>query len=553
MNSYVHNVKQSIKHGQIKKAEELLYSFPNASKNEQMEIINKIAIVSDDTAWNLLKAIVSLNLKRLSIEASVYKSLIELIIDRAHLNFKFLLILYDMGDAEYIRQAIPLMEYVLSKETDIKILVETIKTAGNQRIEHLVRLIADFIYYDDKTLKEAAVLALAEISTPKAVQYLSQASGTVKNDQNIMDAIALLKFERQKNIKEEARTDPWDIRNYLIHLGTLRSSNVYERHRAFLYFLKTGQKHASKLALNLKTDEKNLIINILKIFGSTLPTNILPEIVKLLNTEKPDIDIQLEAFKAISCFKPKDLHPFDLTEIIIKALDKNPSHLRIAAASALNRTNNQKMFDIIKNKIETGRAKGENLTHTLIDARAENIINYLLVSDTFTYMASNYLAGNIPPASLNKYITVLNKRGLRATAMRILASAHPVKENESKPEAVIISTSTTAINVYEKLMFSSGYDVLSFNSPQEAFEHASTTKPAMILSNLFIGSMTAIEFALEIREFYSKKELPIIIFTNQTDLIGIDIENEYPHAGLNKILKFPGTPKQITAALSQGI
>ena len=225
----------------------------------------------------------------------------------------------------------------------------------------------------------------------------------------------------------------------------------------------------------------------------------------------------------------------------------------MAAASALNRTNNNKMFDIIKNKIETGRAKGEGLTHMLIDARAENIINYLLVSDTFTYMASNYLARNIPPDSLNKYITVLNKRGLRATAMRIQASAHPVKETESKPEALIISTSTTAINIYEKLMFSSGYDVLSFNSSQEAFEHASTTKPAMILSDLFIGSMTAIEFALEIREFYSKKELPIIIFTNQTDLIGTDIENEYPHAGLNKILKFPGTQKQITAALSQCI
>ena len=329
MNSYVHKVKQSIKHGQIKKAEELLYSFPNASKNEQMEIINKIAIVSDDTAWNLLNAIISLNLKRLSIEASVYKSLIELITDRAHLNFKFLLILYGVGDAGYIRQAIPLMEYVLSKGTDINILVETIKTAGTHRFEHLVSLIADFIYYDDKILKEAAVLALAEIGTSKALQYLSQASGTVKKDQNIMDAIALIKFEKQKNINKEARTDPWDIRHYLIHLGMLRSSNIYERHGAFLYFLQKGRKHASRLALNLKTGEKNLIINILKIFGSTLSTNILPEIIKLLNTENPDIDIRFEAFEAISCFNPKDLHPFDLTQIMIKALEKksfSPAH-----------------------------------------------------------------------------------------------------------------------------------------------------------------------------------------------------------------------------------
>lgn len=540
-------MKKHIKNDYTQKIEALISDFPDKSENEQMEIINAIALAPDDTAWNCLNCLMEGYFKHPFSDSKIYKSLIELITDRAHLNFKFILLLYATCDSKSILQAAPLMEHILSRETDRKILLETIKTAGREHIEYLVPMISEFIYYDEQILKDNAVITLAEIGTEQAVQLIHQASQTIKNDRNIMATIALMNFESTPDRKNAFSSASPDIRNYLMNLAMLSASNFGHRKTAFDYFLKTGKKHASRLALNLNTDDKDLLISILKIFAATRPEAILPEMNDFLETET-DPTILFNAFETLSAFDVNELRPFDFTRFMLKALEKNPSHLRMAAVCAIDKMNETSTFDIIKNKIETGRQKGEVLTQTIIDAGAYNIIDYLLISDTFTYMASNYLSANISSASLGGYVEVLEKRGLRSTAGRIRASAYQGSEPAQKSEALVISTSTTCIRMYEKILHSAGYAVLSFISPQKAFEHVSMNKPDLVLSDLFMGNMTAMELALEIREFYSRKELPIILFTSQNDDSIRTISEEYPQAEINMVLKFPGTAKQIMAA-----
>ena len=113
------------------------------------------------------------------------------------MNFNFILILLRHGDRSTFDNAIPLVRHILSRETDKDLLRELINMAGKFQLGRLTDDIAEFIYYDDTTLKAEAVKALERIGTPKSLARLVQASKTEKCDPDILDAVQVLSAKKE--------------------------------------------------------------------------------------------------------------------------------------------------------------------------------------------------------------------------------------------------------------------------------------------------------------------------------------------------------------------
>lgn len=563
MGNYISYFKESIKNSDIRKAKDLLLDLHLESEETKTSVLNELAIVSDEIAWLLLNLIVRLESNYYhSFKADTYNKLIQLIIDRAHLNFEFAIILYKTRDNKKLLQASALMKYILSNCTDREILFETINAVGNEKIGSLVAAIAEFIYYDDLTLKECAISNLARIASPEAYEILLDASRTVKNDRQIAEALELFKASAQnctmdklnhislnpageseltatvatgygagsdKRIDLLSPSEPQEP-----EMSMLVSQLIEERFEAFTYFLKSGSRYLDELVLNLKSQDHDLVVNTFRIISQIAPEELLPEIYSFLSRKGGDPSLEHEAFEALCSFDK-----FSFTELMMGAIERSEIHVRISAIKALDKNYNDPVYAKVKNRIETGREQGEALVRTIIDAHAKNLINYLLVSDTFADIASTYLAKDVAPSALDNYLTILADRGLKATAKKIEFKADMPNRLRNRLKAMVITPSDTVYRIYEKLLFKNGYLAIGFKSHEEAFESISIDKPDLIVSDLFSQEMTAVSFAREVREFYNRSELPFLISTRQNDFLNINLTELYPACDINGIFKFP--------------
>ncbi|MBF0376964.1 MAG: hypothetical protein HQK72_05730 [Desulfamplus sp.] len=582
MGNYISYFRDSIKNSDIKKAKDLLLDLHLESDKTKVAILDELAMASDSDAWILLDFVVRLETKYYkSFNNDNHNKLIQLITDRAHLNFGFALIFYKARDRKRLLKASPLLKYILTNCTDREILFETINIIGEEKIESLVSAVAEFLYYDDATLKDQAVKTLAKIGSPEVYKIFFDISKTAKNDQNIIDALASFKIpsiepspqvtsapilkaqptqistpppstqppQTQAKQKTESKQENDGI---TLYMQMFASRAVEERFEAISYLLnpdldlKANPEYLKQITLNLESNDHDLVLNSLRLIASRaasdeiLSDEILPDIYSFLNKKHLEPSLEHQAFETLYSFDK-----FSFTELMMGAIENNAIHVRISAIKALDKNYNDPVYAKVKNRIETGREHGQRLVHTIIDAQVKNIINYLLVSDTFVDMASTYLAKDAAPSALNSYLNILTNRGLKSTAKKIEFKADMGNKLQNKLRAMVISSSDTVQKIYEKLLLKNGYISIRFDNPEEAFEPISAEKPDLIISDLFLKDMTALEFAKEVREFYSKNDLPFLVSTLQKDFLDLNLTDKYLDCGINRIFRFPEIVKGI--------
>ncbi|MBF0242233.1 MAG: response regulator [Desulfamplus sp.] len=559
MENYISKFKESIKILDIRQAKELLLDFYLQSEEEQAAILNELAMISDHEAWILLDFIVKLEIEHhKSLSANIYNKLIQLIVDRAHLNFEFALILYKTHDKKNILQAASLIKYILTNCTDRVVLFDAIVAVGDETIESLVDVVAEFLYYDDVTLKTQAIKSLKKIGNTKVHKILSDVSKTAKSDQNILDALSSLKSSTsaeeiqsysssliaQEVEQEQEKKDPQVEEPKIDIMAMLKSKSIEERFKAFKHLLEADKSSdeliLKELAANLESDNHDLVINTLKIISHRASDELLPDIYSFLNKKNLASSFEHEAFEALCSFEK-----FSFTELMMDSIEKSAIDVRMSAIKALDKNYNDPVYAKVKNRVETGRGEGQALARSIVDAQANNLINYLLVSDAFADIASTYLTKDATPSALHNYLNILTKRGFKATAKKIRFKADMASRLKNHLTATVISTSDTLHKIYEKLLFKNGYIVVGFKNPEDAFEKISVEKPDLIVSDLFLSEMTALDFAREVREFYNNYELPFLISTNQSDFIGLDLEKEYSDCKVSSIFRFPEIVKAI--------
>ncbi|MFH1154265.1 MAG: response regulator [Pseudomonadota bacterium] len=530
METVAETFKKLIGASNLKGARSILKSFSREPESVQEMILHELALAEDAAAWDLLSFLARL----VQSTSPAYPRLVQLIVDRAHPKFQFILILYQMGDTAALREVAPLMKHILVNETDTDILLATIRAAGQHRIDYLVDEISEYLYYDNPELKSGTVRALELIGTAGSLFRLEEASGTIKCDQNILDAIAALGQTVATETPKDQDAETTEEKDLASLFRNLQSEDFTTRFKAIQRITEAGvETGLPDLAENLKSDNHDLILNTLRIIARVIPEKLVGDILDLLVRPGISPAIRFTAYETLGAF-PK----LESAAAIIPGIDNTALHVRMAAIKALDKHLSDFITADIKNRIETGRSKGELLVETIIDAQTSSLINVLMDSDTFSYIAYNYLSRKAPLSPLSHYIQALQKRGLKSTARKFedLISS---KGYGAKPMAMVISTSRTVHSVYEKILYGGGYGVVTFQSPQNAFEAIIAQKPALVLTDLCFPAMTGLELALEIREFYQKQELPILVSTLQADFNRNSLAHECTAAKINGLAQFP--------------
>ncbi len=537
MGNYLLDLKKSFKSGKMGQAKTLLAKLSSKHIQEKLEVLELLALTPDKTALQALSFLTSKKYK----DPDIHDRLIQLITDRAHLNFNFVLILMENADKKIIAQSIPLIRHILSNETDKDLLNEIIRTSGMRQIEILTDDIAEFIFYDDRVLKAESIKALERIGTEAARDDLIKASQTEKCDQDILDAIQILsskKVEINEEIQSEVPT-PAPPKSKMLKLDQLISNDFQNRFDALSALSLETPKVIAKLLRQTDNNNIDLTINLLKVVKRTIPFSATLRIFDILNQKTTDNLIKFAAYSALESYPE-----LKSAASVVQGLSESSFFVRIAAIRVLNKNLSDFVFAEIKNKIESGTKKGETLAQNILDASAENIIEQLMISDTFSYMASNYLSGSAPIQSLDLFISILEKRNLKSTAQKY----HTIRKQraaEKKKLLILISSCDAILNIYNKLICSCGYKTHMFESPQDAFETILSEKPDAIVCDLFLTDITAIEFASEIRELYTIDEVPIIISTTQKGFDKSKLEKEMTRVGVNALCDFPAKTSQI--------
>jgi HEAT repeat protein len=535
MEDYIRSLRKSIKTGNLEQAQSLLAQMASRPDPEKKEALEILALASDKTAFVLLSFLFS----ETRHDPDMHARLVRLITDRAHLEFHFALILLKAADPKKASNICPLLKHILTNETDKDLLKKILRAAGKFQMENMADDIAEFIFYDDPILKSAAVKALERIGTPKAYELLEQASKTEKCDRNILNTLEILKLKH--TLKKTSDGDRTYLSNDIEKgLKQLSSVDVNERFKAFITLSEKGSKLSSILAKYLKKNlDHDVTINILRLISRTIPVEAVNDLFDLITRKETDHTIRFAAYTALMAFPE-----LESAALLIQGISESSLPVRLAAVKVLDKNLSDLVCAEIKNKIEAGTKKGEALAETILDARAKHLIEYLMVSDTFSYMASNYLSRTAPVQVLDTFIGILENKNLTSTARKYRVIREE-RATQDKKRVVVISSYESILNTYCKLLYTSGRPSLTFLRPQDAFEAMVSQKPAAVICDLFLNDMTGMDLAGEVRDLYSTEEVPVIISTLQKSLDRPLLQKELDRAGVNTLWEFPPKSSRI--------
>jgi len=545
MDTYLPKLRQLIKTAQLEQAQEHLSTLSSRPDTEKHDVIEMLALASDKTAFSLLSFLIG----KITLDNEIRERLFQLTTDRAHLNFTFANILLDQGDRPQMIHYSPLFRHILSKETDEKLLNRIIRTAGRLKLEILMDDVAEFIFYDHMALKADAVKALERMGSAKALETLKQVAQTDKCDQDVLDAIDILKINLSGDtaladtIEQKHKADSFEI-----NLGQLTSGSIMEKYKASIYFATHGSQVARALAgctENRDNQDHDLLINLLRLTAITIPKEAIASLFTLVSGKKINPQIRFMIYNAMEAFPSLE----SVAGIISGILDPS-MHVRMAAVKVLEKHCSDYIVAEIKNKIESGTKTGETLVHSILDAKAASLTEALMDSDTFTFIASNYLNKSASIPVIEAFIEILKERNLKSTIKKY-TSLRDEKSAIKKKEFILVSPSHIFLDVYTKIIDTCGYSALPFIGTQEAFEAIVFKKPDIIVCDLFFNNMTGLDLAMEIREMYTPQEVPIVISTLQKGFSRSELDAVLKKVQINHFCNFPATPVQIKSWINQ--
>ena len=565
MASFISEFERIIKTGEIDS--DILSQILSLDEEQQQAMIERLAPAPDDAAYDILFFLMN----TMGPTHPLRKRLYQLTMDRAHINFKFSMILINHTNPENPGPIVHLVKHILSKETNKDLLRDIFRAAGRLALEFLVDELAEFVFYGDPELRKEAVTAMERIGTDKAVQRLEQIAQTDKCGPDILDSLAFLKgkrkpapapkppAKRKPSGQKPAQSAPPEPKTpkaapvqpaplqppkphkdpYINNIQLLTSPNIEDRFNAFEYFSDKGAKVAQALHDNLETRTPDLLGNLLRLIGRTIPGEAVGDLLAL--TEQKNIENQ-DRF----CLYTALSHYPELVSIapIVKAVTDPAIFVSMAAIRTLDTHCSDYVVAEIRKKIESGTKAGETLATTILDTCAPHLIEALMASDSFSYISSNYLESSAQPRTIDTWVNILEKRKRTSTAKKFARlKAHQSRADQ--PAIVVIHPSAPFIDIFSRLIHGCGFRTRTFLGPQEAFESILNEKPAGIITDFFVKQMRVTELAREIREIYSAEQVPLMVSSLQRHLDKSNLAAMFQSFGINGFWDFPAKPSQI--------
>jgi len=533
---------------------ETLSMILNLDEDQQQAIIEQLALAPDDVAYDILFFLMNTMGPTHPLRPRLY----QLTMDKAHINFKFSMILINHTNPDRPGPITHLIKHILSKETNKDLLKDIFRAAGRLGMKFLVDDLAEFIFYDDMELRQEAVTAMERIGTDKAIQRLEQIAQTDKCDSDILDALAFLKnkqkaptaLQSRKKAKPsqlpkpskqpqppkltpscQAPEDP--------NVRLLVSPRIEDRLKAFEYFGDKGPEVADALHDNLENQTPDLLENLLRLIARTIPQESLGDLLTL--AEKKDLknSVRFSLYTALSHYPE-----LESTAPIVTAVTDPAIFVSMAAIRALDTHCSDFVVAEIRKKIESGTKVGETVATTILDTCAPRLIEALMASDTFSYISSNYLKSSAQVRAIDTWISILEKRNRTSTAKKF-ARIKEKRSRTDRPAVVVVHQSAPYTDVFSRLIHGCGFCARTFSGPQEAFEFIVSEKPAGIITDFCVRQMRVNDLAREIREIYPLEEVPLMVCSLQRHLDKSNLASMFQTWGINGFWEFPPKPSQI--------
>ena len=425
-----------------------------------------------------------------------------------------------------LEAAVPIQLDLLTRESDPKTLESIIISLGMIGSPDSAGPISEFLHAPDRELVLAAVRALGELATPKAMQRLFDRLGEDPDlDQEII------------NIFSKAQTP-----EALEKLNdTLISQHAHIRTAGKQKLGEIGVMSVRILIKNLLKVDPDLVIHSLNVLGDIGDPLAIPAIRKLLHNNPENANIRFAAYETLGRL-PVDQGAFALAA----GLEDPAANVRNAAAKAIDRNYNAVLAGGIRNMTCSGDDEALRIMETIINSQCDNIFLDLLEEGFFKPAAIAYLSKNAHPEIRSYYSEVLTSKGYDDIAKQIaLSKAVKVK---AVLRVYAVDDSRMILHIYRTVLHNLGCESMLFEFPAKALENVRKDNPDVILTDLNMPDITGIDLTAGVRKLFTNEEMPIIMVTTQDE--AKDNQSAY-NAGVNGILQKPFTESRIRGALKK--
>jgi CheY-like chemotaxis protein/HEAT repeat protein len=528
-------IRFDIKEKDLIKAKLVLSALKHVSRKVQKQALFEVSRSENDFAIPLLAGVIAENSDVAESFPQLKETLFSKILDDPEILSDLLsntleppikaLLVEAAGEIRF-EKALPILLDILTNEEDVKIIESTIIALGMIAAPSAVTAVSEFLYSRNREIVIASIRTLGALATPEAIQKLGDRLGKDSDlDLMIIDIISKIQIPEALEMLNQ----------------TLGSQHAHLRAAVKQKLGGVGVMSIRILIKNLFIDHPDLVIHSLNVLGDIGDSAAIPAIRKLIHHQPEDPNVRFAAYETLGRL-PLDKGVYTLAAGLNDPVD----NVRNAAAKAIDRHYNAALAGGIRNLIRSGEPEDLKIMTTIIDSQCDTIFLDLLEEDYFHTSAIDYLTNKAHPDVRSYFTRILENAGQDDLAKKIM----PKKTAKEKATLKVfaVDDSKMILNIYRTVLYNLGCESHLFEFPAKALQRVQKEKPDVILTDLNMPDITGIEFTKEIRQWYSKSELPIIMVTTQKEAQ----ENKAAYAaGVNDIIHKPFTEAQIGKALAK--
>ena len=536
-----------IKEEDIVKAKALLQfvSDTDADAQLQRKALIELAKGPDKIVLPLLEYLVRLEISDPKVQEYLYELILDKACGNADLVIQYitknekkarLLFLKAAGEL-LLSDTGPVLRKIISEENDVQIICTAIQALGCLRQPESLDVFAEMASRQEEEVKSAAIYAIAQIGTRDAVDRLMDFTG----DDELVCKFAV-----------EALADIQDL-YALDRLTSLLSSDItIVRDTAIDQLMKLGTKATPILTHAFQNAKADYLVHLITTLGYIGDPAAVNPIIDIVNTQPADANIRQAAYEAMERI------PSPKTAIsLVQGLQDNVESVRMSAARAIDKNLSKALVAGLRNVVREGSAESMNAVAALIDSDASNIFNFLVEEESFLELAKKHVTDKADSETRRTFLKHMAGIGQKEFADSIASGIKDHDEPSSESFKIfVIDDSKMMIKLYTNKLTALGITPVTFDRPEDAIPRIIKEKPDLVITDLNMPNISGLELTREIRKKYSRRQLPILMITTQSDFVekkdgDISVNDTIlTKSGINKILHKPFTDEAFQKAIA---